>query len=283
MRKKLFWRISGVAALVTVALLVGPFVMAGTKVEVGAPCAVPDRPSLAEVDQSAWDVLLQKYVNDRSLVAYASWKDSADDLKALDQYLNRMGCVDLSKKASKEAQLAFWINVYNALTVRGILREYPTTSIRNHTAKLVGYNIWKDLLIWVDGNQYSLEDIEHKILRKMGEPRIHFAIVCASIGCPPLANRSYTAKDLDSQLGTNARRFFAQSANFRADEPNQTVYISELLKWYGTDFASTPAEQMKVLHSYFPSLNNSAWIEAGITVKYLDYNWGLNDQSPRSR
>jgi hypothetical protein len=223
-------------------------------------------------------------VDDRSLVAYAKWKDNADDLKALDQYLTRMGCVDLSKNASKDDQLAYWINVYNALTIRGILREYPTTSIRNHTAKLGGYNIWKDLLLWVDGKNYSLDDIEHKILRKMGEPRIHFAIVCASIGCPPLANRAYTGKNLNSQLAANARRFFAQPANFRADGRSRTVYVSELLKWYGTDFAATPAEQMKVLRPYFPSPDGLGWIDAsGLTVRYLDYDWSLNDQRPASR
>lgn len=283
MRKKLLWGLTGGAVVIAAALVICQFVMAGTKVQVGAPCAAPDRPSLAEVDHSAWDALLQKYVDDRSLVAYAKWKANADDLKALDQYLTRMGCVDLGKPAPKEAQLAYWINVYNALTVRGILREYPTTSIRNHTAKLGGYNIWKDLLLWVDGKNYSLDDIEHQVLRKMGEPRIHFAIVCASIGCPPLANRAYTAKDLDSQLAANARRFFAQPANFRADERSRTVYVSELLKWYGTDFAPTPAEQMKILRPYYPSPEAAAWIEAGVTVRHLDYNWGLNDQSPPSR
>jgi hypothetical protein len=283
MRKKLLWGLTGGAVVVAAALVICQFVMAGTKVHVGGPCTAADRPSVAEVDHSAFDALLQKYVDDRSLVAYAKWKDNADDLKALDQYLTRMGCVDLSKNASKEAKLAYWINVYNALTIRGILREYPTTSIRNHTAKLSGYNIWKDLLIWVDGKNYSLDDIEHQILRKMGEPRIHFAIVCASIGCPPLANRAYTAKDLDSQLAANARRFFAQPANFRADERSRTVYVSELLKWYGTDFASTPAEQMKILRPYFPSPEDLGWIDAGVTVRHLDYNWGLNDQSPSSR
>lgn len=283
MRRQLIWRLSGVVVVVTVALVICQFVMAGTKVQVGGPCASPDRPSLAEVDHSALDTLLQKYVDDRSLVAYAKWKDNAADLKALDQYLTRMGCVDLGKPAPRAAQLAYWINVYNALTIRGILREYPTTSIRNHTAKVSGYNIWKDLVLWVDGKNYSLDDIEHQILRKMGEPRIHFAVVCASIGCPPLANRAYTAKDLDSQLAANARRFFAQPVNFRADERSRTVYVSELLKWYGTDFAPTPAEQMKILRPYFPSPEAFAWIETGVTVRYLDYNWGLNDQSPRSR
>lgn len=283
MRKKLFWGISGVAVVMIAALTISQFVRAGTKVQVGGSCNVADRPSLDAADHSAFDTLLQKYVNDRSLVAYAKWKDNASDLQTLDQYLTRMGCVDLGKPAAKAAQLAYWINVYNALTIRGILREYPTSSIRNHTAKL-GYNIWKDLLIWVDGKNYALDDIEHQILRKMGEPRIHLAIVCASIGCPPLANRAYTAKDLDSQLAANARRFFAQPTNFRADGASRTVGVSELLKWYGTDFAPTSAEQVRILRPYFPSSEGLAWIEQpGLAVQYLNYNWSLNDQEPRSR
>jgi hypothetical protein len=284
MRRKLLWGLPAVAVVVVATLAISQLVSARAKVQVGGPCAATDRPSLAAVDHGALDALLQKYVDDRSLVAYAKWKGNADDVQALDQYLTRMGCVDLGKSAAKTAQLAYWINVYNALTIHGILREYPTTSIRNHTAKLGGYNIWKDLLLWVDGKNYSLDDIEHKILRKMGEPRIHVAIVCASIGCPPLANRAYTAKDLDCQLAANARRFFARPVNFRADERSQTVYVSELLKWYGTDFAPTPAEQMKALRPYFPSSETLSWIEeTGVTVEYLDYNWGLNDQNPPPR
>lgn len=279
-RKIVFWGLLGVAAVVVGSFAISQFVIAGNKVQVGAPCAAANRPSLAEVDPSALDALLEKYVDDRSLVAYAKWKGNAADMQALDRYLASVGCVDLGKPAAKEAQLAYWINVYNALTIRGILREYPTTSIRNHAAKLGGYNIWKDLLIWVDGKNYSLDDIEHQILRKMGEPRIHFAIVCASIGCPPLANRAYTAKELDNQLATNARRFFAQATNFSADPGNRTVYVSELLKWYGSDIAPTPAEQVKVLRNYFPSPESLTWVDSGATVKYLEYNWGLNDQNP---
>src|SRR5262249_37429388 len=141
MRRKLLWGLLGVRGVVAVALMICQFVSAGTKVQVGGPCTAPDRPSLAEVDHSTWDALLQKYVDDRSLVAYARWKDNAEDLKVLDQYLTSMGCVDLGKPAPRAAQLAYWINVYNALTIRGILRDYPTTSTRNHTAKLAGNNI----------------------------------------------------------------------------------------------------------------------------------------------
>jgi hypothetical protein len=270
--------IGAVLALGLVALSGLP-AAAGSKVQIGQPCNQPDRPSLAEVDHSSFDWLLRKYVDERGLVAYARWKAGADDLRALNEYLTRAGSVDLNKAAPKSAQLAYWINLYNALTLAGILREYPTSSIRNHTSRFGGYNIWKDLLIWVDGRQLSLEAIEHSILRKMGEPRIHLALVCASRGCPPLWNRAYPAEGLDQQLTANGRRFLARPENFRAAAGSREVCISKLFEWYGTDFAATPAGQLQALASMLPA--GTGWVtQRGVRVCYLDYDWSLNDQRP---
>ena len=152
------------------------------------------------IEHDIWGQLLAKHVDDRGRVNYRNWQASQADSAALDEYLNRLSTASRSIPASREAQFAFWINAYNAVTVKGILREYPTSSIRNHTAKLYGYNIWKDLLLAVDGLRVSLEDMEHKVLRKMGDPRIHFAIVCASHSCPRLLNQAYVAQHLDAQL-----------------------------------------------------------------------------------
>ncbi len=254
-------------------------VIAGPKVEVGQPCSQSVRPSLDQVDHSDYDVLLQRYVDDNGQVAYDLWKANSSDVQTLEAYLNRLGCVDRSLPATKEARLAYWINAYNALTLYGILREYPTTSIRNHTARFGGYNIWKDLLLWVDNQKYSLDDIEHKILRKMGEPRIHLALVCASKGCPQLWNRAYTAEGLDGQLTANGRRFFAHPENFQANPTTRTVAISQLFEWYGTDFAPTPNEQLRVLGPMLPP--GTEWAAGpGVNVRYLNYDWSLNDQRP---
>ncbi len=165
-----------IAAWMTLALL-GQLAWAGPKVQVGRPCSEPNRPALGAVDHKVLNDLLQKYVDDKGLVAYAKWKASPADLQALDDYLTRAGCVDLTKPAPKAAQIAYWVNVYNALTLKGILREYPIKSIRDRTSRLGGYNIWKDLLLWVDNHTYCLDDIEHQVLRKMGEPRVHAALV----------------------------------------------------------------------------------------------------------
>ena len=265
--------------MVTVAWSIATpaLVLAGSKVEVGKRCSESQRPALAEASHADYDALLQKYVDDRGMVSYAAWKSTPEDLKACDAYLIRMSCVDLRKPAAREAKLAYFINVYNALTLHGILRKYPTTSIRNHTSKLGGYNIWKDLVVWIDNQTYSLEDIEHKVLRKMGEPRIHLTIVCASEGCPQLANRAYSADSLDEQLTANAKRFFATPGNFRADARSKTVSISQLFEWYGTDFAPTPVDQLRVLQPMLP-VDLSSW--SGTRVRYLSYDWSLNDRSP---
>ena len=117
-------------------------------------------------------------------------------------------------KAKRESQLAFWINAYNAVTIRGILREYPTTSIRSHTPRLFGYHIWKDLKLYVGGKPYSLDQIEYEVLRQMDEPRIHFATVCASISYPNLLNEAYVPGELEIQLAANAKDFFRASRTF---------------------------------------------------------------------
>ncbi len=269
------------AAWIVLALLGDP-AWAGPKVEVGRPCSQPNRPALTEVGHMNFNDLLQKYVDDKGLVAYAKWKANISDIRALDDYLMRVGCVDLTKAASKAAKIAYWVNVYNALTLKGILREYPIKSIRDRTARLGGYNIWQDLLIWVDNRTYSLDTIEHEILRKMSEPRIHAALVCGAKGCPPLARQAYTEAELDGQLTTNGQRFFARPESFQTDPTGRVLYLSPLLKWYGKDFGASTAEQLRALRPLLPSAS-VADNPAGVTVRFLDYDWGLNDQQPPSR
>lgn len=266
----------GLAALAALGLLTAHLVR--TRVHIGGSVDI-ERLSLAEVDHTPFDTLLQKYVDERGLVAYARWKDDAADGKALDDYLTRLGAVDLRAEASPSVRLAHWINAYNALTIKGILREYPTSSIRKHTPLVGGYNIWRDLLLNIGGDSYSLDDIEHKILRKLNEPRIHFAVVCAAKGCPPLRNRAYTGNDLEEQLAANARRFFSSADNFQADAASNTVFISELLKWYGEDFAPTPVAQLRLLRPYLPQPDKLKWLDKDdVTIEYLGYDWALNDQ-----
>lgn len=253
---------------------------AGTKVTVGVQVPPGQRVSMDQIDHAAWDRLLRAYVDDRGNVDYAGWKRSPEARGMLERYLQQLSHADPSRPAQRPAQLAFWINAYNALTVYGILREYPTTSIRNHTARLFGYNIWKDLLLYVGGQPYSLDTIEHQILRKMGEPRIHFAIVCASRSCPPLRNEAYTAERLDEQLSDNARRFFASPVGFRYVPAERTMYVTSILKWFGEDFGAGQAEQLRRIAPFLPTeAARQAALRGDVNVAYLDYDWSLNDQA----
>jgi len=234
---------------------------------------------LDRVDHSIWDRLVRKYVDRDGMVDYAAWKATEADRAALRQYLATLGAGDPAAQTTKEGKLAFWINAYNALTVQGILEVYPTSSIRNHTAKLVGYNIWNDLLLPVGENKHSLNQIEHEILRKLDEPRIHFAIVCASIGCPRLLNRAYTPEELETQLTENTRDFFSRKQNLQVDVANRRVQVSSILDWFGEDFGATPKKGLGRLAEYMPDENAKRLIASGdFSVAYLDYDWSLNEQ-----
>ncbi len=266
------------AACAIVILATTTNAIAGKKITVGQTVATNQRVSTDQIDHRAWDALLRKYVNDSGQVNYDAWKKSARDMAALDGYLNQLSCADTKLRSNREGALAFWINAYNAVTVKGILREYPTSSIRNHTAKLYGYNIWHDLLLVVGDRTISLNDIEHEVLRKAGKPRVHFAIVCASHSCPRLLNQAYTAKQLEQQLTINTRNFFANPGNFRYR--GGTFYLSSILKWFAQDFGSDRAAQLHTIAPYLPdrAAQQAASNGAG-GISYLGYDWSLNDQA----
>jgi len=232
--------------------------------------------SINQINHASYDQLLQKYVDQNGMVNYRAWHASAADRKALTDYLAHLSQGSLQAPASRAAKLAFWSNAYNAVTLEGILRVYPTSSIRNHTAKAFGYNIWKNLLLHVGNQKFSLEDIEHKVLRKMNEPRIHFAIVCASIGCPRLLNRAYVAQSIEQQLALNTKDFFSRSQNLQVS--GSTLGLSKIMEWYGTDFAGSANQQAQVLAKYFPGPAQQLVASGRFRVSYLGYDWNLNEQ-----
>jgi len=278
------------SAALIVAGLVAYLVYPGSTREVvfdrdlHAADAAPPLVPFDKVDHSVWDRLLRKYVDGNGMVDYAAWKASESDTSSLRQYVAALGRADPEAPTTEGGRLAFWINAYNALTVYGILEVYPTSSIRNHTAKVLGYNIWRDLLLPVAGKKYSLEDIEHKVLRKLGEPRIHFAIVCASIGCPRLRNEAYTRAGLESQLVENTRDFFSRPEHFRVDAAKRIVYVSPILQWFGEDFGPTPQQRLKKLVKYLPADDGILQLigQGDFSVGYLDYDWSLNDQRQKT-
>ena len=236
------------------------------------------RVSYDQIDHAAYDQLLQTYVDDNGLVNYKAWQANAADRQALQNYLNQLSRADNSIRSTKNGKLAYWINAYNALTIEGILRVYPTTSIRNHTPK-IGYNIWDNLKLTSGDELVSLNHIEHEILRKMSEPRIHFAIVCASIGCPRLLNQAYTADQLEEQLAGIATDFFSRAGNLTVDAGNKTLRFSKILSWFGSDFGQTQTDQLRAVYNYLPQEAQAVLSAGGYRVDFLEYNWNLNTQT----
>ncbi|MEM6329366.1 MAG: DUF547 domain-containing protein [Planctomycetota bacterium] len=246
---------------------------------VGKTAPASQRVGYDRINHTPWDELLRQYVDDQGRVDYRGLKASAESVAKLDAYLAHLSSVDPTRPARRESELAYWINAYNAVTVKGILREYPTTSIRNHTAKVWGYNIWKNLKLRYADAAINLNDIEHEVLRKRGEPRIHFAIVCASIGCPRLLNQAYVPARLDEQLTANAQNFFAQPQNFQIDRAGNTVRLSSIMSWFATDFGKDKRAQLDAIRPYLPSDDAREFVAgSGVSVAYLDYDWGINEQ-----
>jgi len=256
--------------------------LAGGAGKLGISVPAGQQVSIDQINHAPWDALLRKYCDPQGFVNYQGWQRSKQDQQSLDSYLSQLSRANPSLRATPAAKLAFWINAYNAVTIKGILREYPTTSIRNHTAKVFGYNIWDDLLLQVGSRTYSLNQMEHEVLRKMGDPRVHFAIVCASIGCPPLLNQAYTAANIENQLTFNAKRFFADQGKFRYRADQRRIEISPILKWFAEDFGANQAVQLRTIAPYLPDQASQQLAASGqATVSYLSYNWDLNDQSTR--
>lgn len=238
-----------------------------------------ERVSMDRIDHAAWNGLLRRYVDGSGNVNYALWKANPADVVALDDYLGSLSRANLDAPVSRDVRLAFWINAYNAVAVRGILREYPTASIQDHVAAMFGYNIWRDLRLAVGGRQFSLGQIEHELLRPMREPRTHFAIVCSSRGCPRLRNDAYRAETLNDQLDQNSRDFFADPTKFRRNAETGELNLSPILEWYADDFGRTPAERLQAIGRYLPDKTSRDRAASGkATVKFLDYDWRLNEQ-----
>jgi len=193
---------------------------------------------------------------------------------------------------TRDERLAFWINAYNAFTLRAIVDRYPihaswlTLAPRNSIRQIGG--VWTTLTWQAAGRTLTLDDIEHRILRpEFKEPRVHFAINCASIGCPPLAAEPYRAATLDAQLDAAARRYLASAQGLRID--GTTLRVSRILEWYGEDFVPQFApdhagrpdrleQAVRAVVARFGPPEAAALARAAASrVRFLDYDWSLND------
>lgn len=216
--------------------------------------------SFRTVDHSKWNNLLTKYVTDDGNVNYQGFKA---DKKELTNYITYLSYFNPDDTWQKEETLAYWINAYNALTIDLILRNYPVKSIKDIDKP------WEQRLWKLGGKWYNLEDVEHQILRKMNEPRIHFAIVCASFSCPKLQNRAFIASDLETQL-TNATKEFLSDTK-RNEISQNHLKISKIFQWFSKDFKQNGSV------ADFIDIYTDIDISQKAKISFKDYNWDLND------
>jgi Protein of unknown function, DUF547 len=235
----------------------------------------------AAFDHGDFDALLRQHVV-RGMVDYDAFAASP----AFAHYLDRLAAFDPSTLDTK-ARLAFWINAYNAYTIRLIDVHHERESIRNINKSfgfVKAYGPWQEKLARVGGRAYGLDEIEQDVIRKQfGEPRIHFALVCAAMGCPPLRSEAYTGARLDAQLDEQARTFLLESpAKNRVDVAHRTVYLSPIFvefRDYVKDFGGSDHAAAAWVARYFPPGPARTLLESGrFDVKATRYDWTLNSQ-----
>lgn len=216
--------------------------------------------TVKHIDHKQWNHLLQKHVSGKGSVDYNGFKK---DQVALQSYLDLLSKNLPQKSWSREAVLAYWINTYNAYTVKLILDNYPVKSIKKIDSP------WDKEFITLGNKKYSLGKIEHKILRKMNEPRIHFAINCASYSCPNLSNQAFTEKNVESQLQIAAKSFVNDKTK-NAITANK-LEISSIFDWFTGDFKKK-GTLIDFLNKY-----STVKINANAKISYKEYNWNLNE------
>ena len=213
---------------------------------------------------SPWEILLQEHVHDDGRVDY---KGFLKDQQRLNSYLGALALNPPQEDWTPQARMAYYINLYNAGTVALILENYPVKSIRDIDRP------WAKKRVRVGTEWLSLSDIEHKILRKMGDARIHFAINCASISCPKLPKHAFTEAEIESQLERAALGFIndPERNTFMADKAE----VSKIFKWYRSDFKADGASLAEYLNRFLEKP-----IPKGTSVGFLPYDWALNDIDP---
>jgi len=234
-------------------------------------CKVSDYASNSKpIKHTIWDSLLQKHVTSEGLVDY---KGIIEDSTRLNRYLDLLSRNHPNEQNwSRDERLAYWINAYNAFTVKLIVDHYPVASIKDIKNGVPFVNtVWDIKFIEIEERTYDLNNIEHGIIRpKFEEPRIHFAVNCAAQSCPKLQHFAYTAGRLDEQLTQSAEEFLANERKNKVSE--NEVALSKIFTWYGGDFKTDGRSIIDYINQYAPvQVNENA------SISYLDYNWALND------
>lgn len=274
--------LAGLAMLATASLAPAP-ASAGPEADLWPRWSAHDASSTTSVDHTVWDRLTRDHVRPGpdgvARLDYGAF--GPVERGALAAYVERLSATPVSR-LNRDEQYAYWLNFYNALTVKVVLEHYPVESIRDIDISpgLFANGPWGAKLVTVEGERLSLDDIEHRILRPIWrDPRIHYGVNCASIGCPDLRAGAYLAADLDAALDAAARAYVNHPRGALVEDGALTV--SSIYRWFEEDFGGTDAGVIAHLRRYAsPALARDL---AGITRIANDaYDWDLNDVESRA-
>lgn len=250
-------------------------------------------------DYDHYAVVLKHHVDKTGMVNYKNLKTEPQQLQT---FVTALTALDANtyKNWSEKQQITFWLNTYNGLTLKVIIDNYPIKSSffrsrvypKNSIRQIAG--VWDKITFSVMARKLTLGHIEHEILRKkFDEPRIHMALVCAAMGCPPLRNEPYLAAQLDQQLDGQSRRFLSNVEKFRIDQKNGVIYLSPIFKWFAEDFVNKYAPNKNIgsyerntsavlnfIAAYLPKSQADFVLKGNFKIKYLKYDWSLNEQKP---
>ncbi|MEM6262070.1 MAG: DUF547 domain-containing protein [Bacteroidota bacterium] len=219
--------------------------------------------------------LLKQYVTADGWVKYKVWKNHPKDLDKLQAYCDTLSNDPPQDSWTKNERLAYWINAYNAFTLKLILDNYPLNSIQDlhPTIKIpMVSTVWHKKFFKIGGEDFNLDEIEHGILRKdFEEPRIHFAINCASYSCPQLRSEAFTADKLEAQLTDQAKRFI--NGELRNKVSQDKAELSKIFRWFKGDFTKQGS-----LRAFINQYADQQMTEE-TKISYLEYDWSLNEPS----
>jgi len=234
--------------------------------------AYPEKPNGPTVDHSQFDAILHEYVDESGWVDYERLRDNEGDLNA---YLDTIASAPFDK-LGRDEKLALLINAYNAFTLKLIVEYQPIESIMD----IPDAKRW-DAVRWnVGGYVWSLSQIEHEQIRpKFIEPRIHFAVVCAAVGCPPLRNEAFEAERINEQLQDQAQYVHDHQTWFQFDIDKQTLKLTKLYKWYGGDFVQASGSVSEYAAQFSKNLQQAMSRQEPPSLEWLPYDWSLNSKA----
>jgi hypothetical protein len=221
--------------------------------------------SFGGADHGIWDRLLKTYVSDVGTVDYKGFKSKVD---TLDAYILELRENKPTSAWSLDERKAYYMNAYNAYTVKFLLVKYPVKSVKD--ASYSGKDIWHLKLVNLGGTVMTLTYLENEILRKMNDPRIHFGINCASYSCPKLWNRAFTSDNVNAQLTVLTKAYINDVKHNQLSA--KKIKLSEIFNWYATDFKEPNKTVIDFLNKYA-----NVKINTDAKIEYLPYNWSLNE------